>query len=84
MASIKIFFVYFNALPAQLDDFVRQDGNMSILKDGVKAMRGGKFPRLTVRVKPVSASDDNQRVRDLVNLLQSLQNMGQIISYTQG
>ena len=83
MALTKNFFVYFSDFPTELDDFVKEDGQMSILKDGVRATKGGKFPRLTVRVKPVSISHDTDRVRDLVNILQRLQATGQIIGFSQ-
>lgn len=84
MASVVNFFVYYIELPMELEAFVRNDNQMSLMKDGVKSMKGGRFPRLTIRIKPVSPSKDKDRVRNLLNILQGLQNTGEIIGFSQG
>jgi hypothetical protein len=79
--------IFYTTFPAILDTFVRNDGFMTLIRDGVRVFGGGSAgasPRLTLLVKNASPTKDADRVRDLFNLLDELKANGQIILYRQG
>ena len=80
---MSTFFVYYKVFPMVLDEFIRGDVAISMSKDGVRTCHRMNMPRITIIVKPVSPGKDPERVRNLLNLLQSLSLNGKIIGFSQ-
>lgn len=78
----KIFLVYYNDFPQNLESFTKNDRNISITKEGVRSFGGAMFPRICIRVKSVSPSEDKDRERKISNLLQYLKDSRQILDFS--
>ena len=76
-----IFLVYFEQLPKAISDLATGDKNITISKDGLKPYGGSMFPRISIRIKNISPSEDKDRNSKVKNLLQSLKDSGQIIGF---
>lgn len=77
----KIFLVYFVNMPTELDLLVLTDKNVSMTKEGVKSLLGGKFARILLRVKGSAGPNGKARVQRVNDLLVHLQTIGEIIEF---
>ena len=87
MAMIKPIMVFYRDFPAILEDFVRKDGHMTLIRDGARPLGpsgSDKCPRLTILIEALSPAKDPDRVLRLANLLDELDSNGQIIAYRDG
>ena len=78
--------VFYRNYPTELDSYIRSDGFMTLVRDGVHPIGTIKksAPRLTILTKSLSPARDPDRIRGLFNLLDELVARGQILLYREG
>jgi len=81
---VKNFLVYYNQLPSLIADLPKTDKRITVSKEGIKVYQEGglAFPRLCIRIQSVSPSEDKDRERKIINLLQYLKASRQIINFS--
>jgi hypothetical protein len=73
MAIISKYLVYYTKqIPQSLLEFVHNDRNTLLVKDGLSEIKGMKCPRLNLQVNSVNGRIDNQRIITINNLLKTL------------
>jgi len=78
--QIKIY-IYYRDLPLSLSTYIQADGNMSLVKDGVKQGVGHACPRATLYIDKTDPIRDEKRLDELLKLLVELENNNQIVGH---
>ena len=78
----KKFLVYFHNLPSALETLPAEDKNITVAKEGLREYGGSVFPRLCIKIRSVSPSEDKDRERKVADLLKYLMDGRQIIDFS--
>jgi hypothetical protein len=75
--------VWCKSLPQEIEDFVKQDGSMNVLKDGLRSISsqvadGHREPRFTLVVFHTSNTEDRSRASRLSELVGRLLKEGKV------
>lgn len=79
--NYAFFTVFYRDLPRILENSVKSDGRMSIIKDGVKKLGDQKIPRITISIESTDLAKDIKRVESMEQLLSQLESNNQIASF---
>lgn len=76
------FSIFYRDLPKIIDITVKTDGNMSIVKDGIKKYdENSSAPRVTLVVERINPYEDKKRIDSLVAKLIALSSNNQIVGF---
>lgn len=83
MNLAKKYAVYYRSMPAILDTFIKQDGRISVSKDGVRRTNEHSCPRMTLLVEPTTTEWlDKERLKQLEQLLDQLCSNNQLVAWS--
>lgn len=83
MIRAKKYAIYYRSMPSVLEIFIKQDGRISVNKDGVHVTKGHSCPRMTLIVEPTKQDwVDKDRLKRLEDLLDQLCSNNQLVAYS--
>ena len=77
----RIMVMYTSDIPQGLLDYVGSDQNLNLTKDGLREFNGTRAFRCLIGMRWRNSHDDQGRLTDLMNYLDSLEATRQIIAY---
>jgi hypothetical protein len=76
------FLIYYRELPIILDNYIKANHFVTIIKDGIKKGAGHPCPRLTLTLERTTDLQDQQNYCALVDLLDELVKNNQLVDYS--
>ena len=76
-----IVLIYYRTLPSIVEDTVSNDGHISLIKEGVRSNLGYSCPRATIMIDSKDDVSDENRVNNLISILDELSENNQIVVY---
>jgi hypothetical protein len=69
-------------MPTLLNDAVSSDGNMFLVKDGIRECNDSRYIRYTLIIKESKDKPINKRTEKLARILRELKQNNQIVEYS--
>jgi len=80
--TVSKIIVFYRDMPEILDLTIKKDGNISMVKDGIKEYENRRCPRMTLTMAPNGAMLQDKRILSFIRLLENLEKNNQIAGFS--